>query len=119
MDYNYFATFSGITPEEMNFLQQATAALDENQKRQFLGIYAGKRRSPQDILLFTLIGFIGVAGIQRFIVGQVIMGIIYFITVGFCGIGTIVDLINHKELADEYNRQMAYETMQLLKMGGF
>jgi len=51
MDFNYFATLSGITPDEMSFLQQAVAGLNENQKRQFLSIYAGKRRSPQDILL--------------------------------------------------------------------
>lgn len=119
MDFNYFATFSGITPDEMSFLQQATASLDENQKRQFLGIYAGRRRAPQDLLLFTLLGFLGIAGVQRFVVGQIGMGIIYILTAGFCGIGTIVDLINHKDLADEYNRQMAYETMQILKMNSF
>ncbi|MDT3403047.1 TM2 domain-containing protein [Mucilaginibacter terrae] len=119
MDFNYFAAFSGITPEEVSFLQQATAGLDENQQRQFITLYGSKRRSPQDILLFTLLGFLGIAGVQRFIVGQIGMGIIYFITGGFCGIGTIVDLINHKDLATEYNKQMAYESMQMLKMRGF
>lgn len=119
MDFNYYAAFSGITPEEMSFLQQATAGLTESQQRNFFGVYGSKRRSPQDVLLFTLLGLIGIAGVQRFITGQVFMGIVYLLTVGFCYIGTIVDIINHKSLATDYNRDMAYETLQLVKMGGY
>ena len=32
------------------------------------------------------------------------------------GIGTIVDLINHKTIATDYNRKMAYESFQMAKM---
>jgi len=59
----------------------------------------------------------GFAGIQRFMVGQIGMGILYFFTGGLCFIGTIVDLVNHKSLANDYNRQMAYESYQMVKMG--
>ena len=111
-----YYTFSGITPEEVGFLNQATAELDEQQKNRFLTIYSTKRRNPQDILLVTLLGFIWISGIQRFMLGQVGMGVLYFFTGGLCFIGTIVDLINHKSLTDEYNRKMAYESFQLTKM---
>jgi TM2 domain-containing membrane protein YozV len=114
---NPFMAFPGITPEEMGFLQQGTAELNENQKKYFYMVYSSKRKSPQDILLFTIIGFFGVAGIQRFVIGEVGMGIVYLLTGGFCGIGTIVDLINSKTLATDYNRRMAYESFQLAKMG--
>jgi len=117
MDFNYFTAFPGITPEEMRYLQQATAGLTENQHRNFLTVYSSKRRSAQDILLFTLLGFVVVAGVQRFMVGQIGLGIIYLLTAGFCGVGTIVDLINHKTLANDYNQQMAYETIQMVKLG--
>ncbi len=113
---NPFMAFPGITPEEMGFLQQGTADLNENQKKYFYMVYSGKRKSPQDILLFTIIGFFGVAGIQRFVIGEVGMGIVYLLTAGFCGIGTIVDLINSKTLATDYNRKMAYESFQMAKM---
>jgi TM2 domain-containing membrane protein YozV len=79
-------------------------------------VYSGKRRSPQEILIFTLLGFICVSGIQRFITGQIVMGIIFLITLGFCGIGTIVDLVNHRNIATEYNQKMAYESFQITKM---
>ena len=65
--------------------------------------YRGKRRSPQEILLFTLLGFIIIAGVQRFVIGQIGMGILYLLTGGLCLIGTIVDLVNHRTLALEYN----------------
>lgn len=111
----YYA-FSGITPEEVAFLQQATAELDENQKNRFFGIYSTKRKSPQDILLVSLLGFVGFAGIQRFMLNQIGMGLLYFFTAGLCFIGTIVDLVNHKNLTNEYNKQMAYESFHIAKM---
>jgi TM2 domain-containing membrane protein YozV len=117
MQQNYFTMLSGITPEEFLFLQQATAGLNDQQLNSFKMLYQGKRRTPSDLLLFTLLGFVGISGVQRFIVGQVGMGIIYLLTGGFCLIGTIVDLVNHKSLANDYNKEMAYETLQMVKMG--
>jgi hypothetical protein len=61
MFQNPYMAFPGITPEEMAFLQQGTAELSENQKKYFYMIYSDKRKSPQDIMLFTLLGFIGVS----------------------------------------------------------
>lgn len=116
---NPYMMLPGISAEELGFLQQAAAGLDENQHRNFFNIYSSKRKNPQDVLLFALIGFIGVAGVHRFMLGQIAMGVIYFLTAGFCFIGTIIDLVNHKSLALNYNRKMAYESMQIVKMGGF
>jgi TM2 domain-containing membrane protein YozV len=81
-----------------------------------MGVYASKRRNPQDILLATLAGFLGVSGIQRFMTDQIGMGIVYFFTAGFCFIGTIVDLINYKSIANEYNQKMAFESFNIAKM---
>ena len=115
--YNPYMSLPGITPEEMAVLHQATSNLTDTQKPNFYMIYAGKRKSSQDIMIFTLLGFIGIAGVQRFLVGQVMMGLFYFFTGGFCFIGTIVDLINHRALANEYNQKMAYESFNIAKMG--
>ncbi|MDB5115968.1 MAG: hypothetical protein JWQ79_1460, partial [Mucilaginibacter sp.] len=53
---------------------------------------------------------------QRFIVGQIGMGILYLFTIGLCFIGSIMDLVNHKTLALEYNQKMAFESFNLAKM---
>ncbi|QQL49319.1 TM2 domain-containing protein [Mucilaginibacter ginkgonis] len=117
MNNNPYASFPGVTFEEISFLRQMTTGLTESQNQTFLNLYYGRRKSPQDILIFTLIGFIGIAGVQRFVVGQIGMGIIYVFTGGFCLIGTIIDLINHKSLANEYNQKMAYESIEIARMG--
>ncbi|GAA4781917.1 hypothetical protein GCM10023231_06900 [Olivibacter ginsenosidimutans] len=107
---------SDVTPEEMLFLVNATKGLTENQVDQFLFLYTGKRRKTQEILLLTLVGFLGVAGIQRFMIKQVGMGIVFFLTAGFCGIGTIVDLVNHRNLTESFNQKMAIECLQMVRM---
>lgn len=89
--------------------------MSQKQAESFVMFYSGKRRSPQDILLFTLFGFVIVAGIQRFVIGQVGMGILYFFTGGLCLVGTIVDLINHRTLATEHNQKAAYDTANMVK----
>ena len=114
--YNPYMSLPGITQEELAFLQQATTGLSDTQKQSFYMAYSTKRKSPQDILIFTLIGFVGISGVQRFMVGQVGMGVIYFLTAGFCFIGTIVDAINHQTLALEYNKKMAFESFHIAKM---
>lgn len=118
MQPNAYMMLPGITPEEIGFLQQATSALTEDQQRSFFHVYAGKRKNAQDILLLTLLGFIGVAGVHRFVLGQIGMGLVYFFTAGCCFIGTIMDLINNKTLTMDYNKKMAYESFQIIKMSG-
>jgi len=75
----------------------------------FGNLYRSRRRDPQIILLTTLVGFLGFAGIQRFLTDQIGMGILYFFTAGLCFIGTIVDLINYKQIALDYNVKIANE----------
>lgn len=114
--YQHLLTnISGISPEEYEYLQQVMSGMSQKQAESFVMFYSSKRRSPQDILLFTLLGFIVVAGVQRFVIGQIGMGILYLLTGGLCLIGTIVDLINHRTLATEYNQKVAYETANLVK----
>src|ERR1700761_313194 len=110
MFQNPLMAFPGITPEEMSFINQGTAEMTENQKKMFYMAYSNKRKSPQDMLIFCLVGLFLVPGLQRFIVGQIGMGILYLFTVGLCFVGSIIDLVNHKTLAEEYNRKMAFES---------
>ena len=93
--------------EELSYIQGLVKNLSDEQVRQFAVIYSSRRKDPQMILLLTLVGFLGVAGIQRFIIDQIGMGLLYVFTGGLCLIGTIVDLINYKSLAFEFNQKVA------------
>lgn len=109
-----FFYLSNVTDQELIFLKDITKNMGEEQRKSFSVVYNGKRRDPQHILLFTLLGFFGAAGIQRFLTNQIALGILYFFTVGLCFIGTIVDLINYKSLANEYNYKMALESARFV-----
>lgn len=106
----------GITPEEYSYLQAATTGFNEAQLKGFLMIYSRKRRNPDDMVLYCVLGFF-VPGLPRFLMNQIGMGILYLFTAGLCFIGTIIDLVNHKTLAFEYNQRMVFESLQMIRMG--
>jgi len=105
-----------VTPEELITINSRTQGFSDDDLTNFCMIYRPKRKDPQTILLLCLIGLIGVSGIHRFVTGQIGIGILYFLTGGLCLIGTIVDAVNHKTLATEYNGKMIAETLAMLNM---
>ncbi len=104
-----------IIGEEQAFISGLIKEMDDDKARQFAVAYRTRRRDPQTILLLTLVGFLGIAGIQRFIVDQVGMGILYLLTGGICLIGTIIDLVNYKSIAFEYNMKQAQQIVAMVR----
>lgn len=104
------------TPEELITINSRTKDFSDDELTQFCMIYRSKRKDPQLILILCLLGLVGVAGVQRFVVGHIGLGVLYFFTAGLCFVGTIVDAINHKELALEFNAKMITETLSMLNM---
>jgi TM2 domain-containing membrane protein YozV len=113
---NFLNVIPNIDATELQYLNAVTKDLNPDQKTTFVALYNGKRKDPQHLLIGCIIGFVAIAGIQRFLVGQIGMGILYLFTAGFCLIGTIVDLINYKQMAFEYNQKMAVECMTLINI---
>lgn len=99
---------------ELGYIQGMMKNMDEDQANLFAQVYRARRKDSQMILILTLIGFFGFGGLHRFILGQIGLGILYLLTLGLCFIGTIVDLVNYKSLAYEYNMKVANETMAML-----
>lgn len=99
----------------MILLQETTKDYNEDQLKTFATLYRARRRDPQMILLVTILGFVVVAGLQRFMTGQIGMGLLYLFTAGLCFIGTIIDLINYQDLTFEYNRRMIVESAAVIK----
>ncbi len=106
----------GMQPAELQLVQELTRDMTDGQQRQFISIYSGNRKDKQTMLIFTIIGFVGVAGIQRFVVGQVGLGILYFFTGGLCLIGTIVDLVNIDQITNDFNNKKALEAANMVRM---
>lgn len=104
-----------IMGDEQVFINNILRDMTDEKAQQFANIYRVRRKDPQTILLLTLVGFLGIAGIQRFFVDQIGMGILYLLTAGICFIGTIVDLINYKNIAFEYNQLQAQQIWSFIK----
>ncbi|MFW5890032.1 MAG: TM2 domain-containing protein [Marinilabiliaceae bacterium] len=104
-----------VDMEEAYFLSDLLKEKTEQQVKDFLAIYRTRRRDPQITLITALIGFLGVSGIHRFLLNQIGMGILYLLTAGLCLIGTIVDLVNYRNLTLEYNQNMAYRLMTFIR----
>jgi len=112
---NIYEIMPELMGEEQAFVSSLIKEFDDDKASQFANIYRVRRKDPQTILLLTLVGFLGISGIQRFIVDQIGMGILYLLTGGLCLIGTIVDLINYKSLAFDYNRLQAQQIYAMVK----
>jgi TM2 domain-containing membrane protein YozV len=111
--YNLMPYLEG---EEIVFIQGLMKDMNETQVQQFANIYRYRRCDPMTILLTTCLGFICIAGIQRFLLGQIGMGLLYLFTGGICFIGTIIDLVNYRKLSFEYNLIQAQQVAIMVKM---
>ena len=103
-----------IEGDEQVEVARLIGPMNDQQVEQFSHAYRSRRKDPSTTLILTLLGFFVVAGVQRFYVGQMGMGLLYLFTGGLCLVGTILDTINHKKLVAEYNVRQAREVAQLV-----
>lgn len=100
---------------EMTYVQTLIKDMNDEQVQLFANAYRSRRKDPLLILLTCLIGFLGFAGIHRFIIGHAGMGILYLLTAGICFIGTIIDIVNYKNITFEYNQAIAQQVASLMR----
>jgi len=112
---NIYEILPEIMGEEQYYISGLIKNMDDKQAQQFANIYRSRRKDPQTILLVTLVGFLGLAGIQRFLTDQIGLGILYLLTCGICFIGTIIDLVNYKRIAFDYNQKQAAQILMMFK----
>ncbi len=117
MDTTFFNMYSDLEYEEVILIEDSIKNFSDEDKQKFLLIYRGRRQDSTNMLIFILLGFFGIAGIHRFIIGDIALGILYLLTVGFCWIGTIVDLINYKAITLNHNRQKITEVLSMMRLG--
>jgi TM2 domain-containing membrane protein YozV len=114
MHSNILPLIANLDLAEVNDLTPFLQGLSEDKQKEFLTIYLKKRRDPILILVCTLVGFVGFAGLHRFITNRIGLGLVYFFTAGLLLIGTIIDLIRYKKIARKYNITVAHQTASML-----
>lgn len=62
--------------------------------------------------IFTLLGFFGFAGLQHLYLGKIFKGLLWFVTFGFLGVGTIIDLFTMGTQVDTYNNSIEIQELK-------
>ena len=84
--------------EKIMYIKEKLAAMDENK---FAMISTIEMKDPTTILLVSI--FLGTLGVDRFMLGDIGMGILKLLTCGVCGILTIIDWFTISKKAKELN----------------
>ena len=103
-----------LTGDEQVRVAQWMKTMSDEQAEHFAHVYRQRRKDETTTLITALIGLVVVAGVHRFYLGQIGMGLLYLFNGGLCLIGTIVDLVNHKSLTAKYNMAQADEVARLI-----
>lgn len=101
--------------DEQAYVADLIEEMSEEEVERFARVYSERRTDPQMILLLALVGFVVVAGVHRFVIDEIGMGLLYLFTAGLCFIGTIVDAVNYKSIAFRHNRTKADEVAALVR----
>ena len=92
-----------LQDDEQLYVATLYRDMTDKQAEEFARVYRQRRKETNITLATGLVFLLGFAGIQRFYLGQVGMGLLYVFTWGLCGIGQIVDLVRYKELTYRCN----------------
>lgn len=87
-----------LPAEKIVFVKQKLMEADESK---FALVSAVEFKDPTTILLVSI--FLGALGIDRFMLGDVGLGILKLLTCGVCGVMTIVDWFTVSKKAKEVN----------------
>ena len=88
--------------------------LNDQQKMLFTSQFDSAKKDRNMILILSVL--FGTWGIDRFLIGDIGMGILKLLTLGLCGILWLVDLFLIRGKVDEYNRKKATEILAGIKM---
>ncbi|MEI7531668.1 MAG: TM2 domain-containing protein [Betaproteobacteria bacterium] len=101
---------------EFTAMEQAMMTKDfsDQQKMLFMSQYDSVKKDSGTVLVLAVL--FGFSGIDRFMLGDVGLGIAKLLTFGGCGIWAIVDWFTAKSRTNDYNRKKAMEIFQAIKM---
>ena len=85
-------------PQHVSVIKEKLMVLDDSK---MVAVQSADLKDPTTMLIFSL--FLGTLGVDRFMLGEVGMGILKLLTGGVCGILTIIDWVTISKKAKEHN----------------
>lgn len=91
-------------------LGELTKTLDNSKKMIFQTQYSSEKKDRGTAVILSIFLY------DRIWLGDTGMGILKILTLGGCGIWTLIDLFTAGSRCDEYNRRKAQEIVEALKL---
>ena len=100
---------------ELTSIAALIGPLTDEQGLMFGQGYRGRRKSIATAWVLHAILLLGFAGIHRFYLRSIGLGVVYLLTWGFCGIGLIIDLFLINSMTRSHNAAVAHEMLILVQ----
>ena len=89
---------------------------DERRIQQFQRTYLDKKKDKTTAHMLNLVAFFGIGGIHRFYLGDAALGVGHLLTLGFCWIGTFIDIFAINKRVNDANVKVAMQTLEIVHM---
>ncbi len=106
------ANQDNFTPSDVMYVREQLEKLNEKQL-ELLPTVGGNFKNPMVALILSI--FLGHLGIDRFYVGSVGLGVLKLLTLGACGIWTIIDWFQIRNMAKKANMKKFQENINMIK----
>ena len=94
-------------------LARYQTGMTDQQRMLFLSQYNSDRKDRTTALILSIL--LGGLGIDRFYVGDTLLGVLKLLTFGGCWIWYVIDWFLIMDRADQYNRVKAQEIMAIVR----
>ena len=99
---------SKLPKEKIHVLQEALAKLDDSK---FIYIQSLDLKDPTIVLIISVL--VGTLGVDRFILGDIGLGVLKLLTSGGFYIWWIIDMINANDLTCKYNYKKIQDALMM------
>ena len=97
----FMMSYASYFPQEA--LMDVHQALENLPEDKEIYIHYAELRDPQTAFILSIVGLFCVAGLDRFYIGDIGLGVLKLITCGGCYIWTIIDLISITDKVKQAN----------------
>jgi len=87
---------------------------DERKFKQFQRYYLDKKKKKEIAHTLNLVALFGIGGLHRFYLGDPALGIAHLLTMGFCWIGTLIDIFAINKRVNDANVKVAMQTLEVI-----
>jgi len=104
-----------VEADELLSLNFIVKDMNEEQIKSFAEAFRIKSKTRSNLWIFYALSALGLGGAHRLYLGQVGMGLLYFLTWNFCLVGLVIDIFASRSMVSTYNLSEANKVARLIR----